>query len=222
MALARAFCGRLPLTSAFSAYSLGSLSCAIGSLEGPAYLCYRGVYVHRRRHNRFRARQAPARYVRVCAVIEIVQHYGEGASKPCVGAGRLHMLAWVSALVAGTANDAFFMWIPIVDNFWQAQASIMLSPRMPLYISCCYINFMYFSTVAVWKLKLPVRGLARCQCSPRRLRMGVAATELLNCAPIQSPQHEAEAVLVGLCAEMIYAPYDIVGACTQTPQLHTL
>ena len=92
--------------------------------------------------------------------------------------GRLYLLAWVSALVAGTANDAFFMWIPIVDNFWQAQAAIMLSPRMPLYISCVYINFMYFATVAVWKLKLP---------------------------------HLAEAVLTGICAELIYAPYDIVG-----------
>jgi hypothetical protein len=28
--------------------------------------------------------------------------------------------------VAGTVNDAFFMYIPIVDNFWQAQASIMI------------------------------------------------------------------------------------------------
>jgi hypothetical protein len=92
--------------------------------------------------------------------------------------GRLHLLAWISALVAGTANDAFFMWIPIVDNFWQAQASIMMSPRMPFYISCAYINFMYWSTVSVWKLRLP---------------------------------HLAEAVLTGLCAEMIYAPYDIVG-----------
>jgi hypothetical protein len=92
--------------------------------------------------------------------------------------GRLHMLVWLSALIAGSANDAFFMWIPIVDNFWQAQASVMMSPRMPLYISCVYINFMYFGTVAAWKLHLPPR---------------------------------AEAALAGLCAELIYAPYDIVG-----------
>ena len=40
--------------------------------------------------------------------------------------GRLHLLLWLCALVAGSANDAFFMWIPIVDNFWQSQASIMM------------------------------------------------------------------------------------------------
>ena len=45
--------------------------------------------------------------------------------------GRLHVLAWISALVAGTANDAFFMWIPIVDNFWQAQASVMMCAPAP-------------------------------------------------------------------------------------------
>jgi hypothetical protein len=45
--------------------------------------------------------------------------------------GRLHLLLWLSALVAGSANDAFFMWIPIVDNFWQAQASIMMCAPAP-------------------------------------------------------------------------------------------
>ena len=94
--------------------------------------------------------------------------------------GRLHLLTWFSALVAGSANDAFFMYIPIVDNFWQAQASIMLSPRMPLYIPCVYIVFMYSATVSVWRL---------------RLKSALA-----------------EACLAGLAAEMIYAPYDIVGA----------
>ena len=54
--------------------------------------------------------------------------------------GRLHLLLWLCSLIAGSANDAFFMWIPIVDNFWQAQASIMMSaadsppiPHLPPY-----------------------------------------------------------------------------------------
>jgi hypothetical protein len=28
---------------------------------------------------------------------------------------------WVAAFTAGTANDAIFMMLPMVDNFWQAQ-----------------------------------------------------------------------------------------------------
>jgi hypothetical protein len=49
---------------------------------------------------------------------------------------------------------------------------------MPLYISCVYINFMYFGTAAAWHLRLPAL---------------------------------AEACAAGLIAELIYAPYDIVG-----------
>lgn len=70
-------------------------------------------------------------------------------------ARRRHLLVWIGALVAGTANDAIFMALPLVDNFWQAQATIMLTPRMPLYIPCVYIWFMYVPTVAVWRLGLP-------------------------------------------------------------------
>ena len=49
---------------------------------------------------------------------------------------------------------------------------------MPLYISCVYINFMYFGTAAAWHLRLPAL---------------------------------AESCAAGLIAELIYAPYDIVG-----------
>src|SRR5512139_2712291 len=70
-------------------------------------------------------------------------------------ARRRHVLVWVAALVAGTANDAIFMALPLVDNFWQAQATIMLTPRMPLYIPCVYVWFMYVPTVSVWRLGLP-------------------------------------------------------------------
>ena len=28
-------------------------------------------------------------------------------------------MLWISSLITGTANDAFFMVLPIVDNFWQ-------------------------------------------------------------------------------------------------------
>ncbi len=71
-----------------------------------------------------------------------------------VRSGRDHVLVWVAALIAGTANDFIFMALPLVDNFWQAQGMFMLTPRMPLYIPCVYVCFMYLPTVAVRRLKL--------------------------------------------------------------------
>jgi hypothetical protein len=81
---------------------------------------------------------------------------------------RKHVLAWVGALLAGTANDMIFMALPLVDNFWQAQATIMITPRLPLYIPCVYVCFMYYPTVAVWR-----RGLAPL---PRAALTGLAAS----------------------------------------------
>jgi hypothetical protein len=48
-----------------------------------------------------------------------------------------------------------FMALPLVDNFWQAQAMVMLTPRMPLYIPCVYVAFMYWPVVTVRRLGLP-------------------------------------------------------------------
>lgn len=77
-----------------------------------------------------------------------------------VRAGRLHQLFWLGALVAGTANDLIFMALPLVDNFWHGQATIMLSPRLPLYIPCVYVSFMYLPAIAVRRLKLPMGSAA--------------------------------------------------------------
>ncbi len=68
--------------------------------------------------------------------------------------GRSHWLVWWAALIAGTANDFIFMALPLVDNFWQAQATLMLTPRMPLYIPCVYVCFMYYPTVVARSLRL--------------------------------------------------------------------
>jgi hypothetical protein len=70
------------------------------------------------------------------------------------GDGNAYLFVWVGALVAGTANDLIFMALPLVDNFWHAQANVMLTARLPLYIPCVYVCFMYFPTVAVRKLRL--------------------------------------------------------------------
>ncbi|MEQ9323324.1 MAG: hypothetical protein RIF41_29435 [Polyangiaceae bacterium] len=95
-----------------------------------------------------------------------------------------HLAVWVGALVAGTVNDWIFMLLPLVDNFWQAQATVMLSVRMPLYIPCVYVWFMYLPTVALWRV---------------RRREG----------PWGSLGQSAAAGLAGI---VVYAPYDIVGA----------
>ncbi|PAA69834.1 hypothetical protein BOX15_Mlig023060g1 [Macrostomum lignano] len=68
---------------------------------------------------------------------------------------RRHVFAWFASFLAGSSNDIFFMYLPLVDNFWQAQATIMLTPRLPLYICCVYCTFMYFATVSAWRLGLP-------------------------------------------------------------------
>jgi hypothetical protein len=68
---------------------------------------------------------------------------------------RKHVLVWVAAILAGTANDLIFMTLPMVENFWQAQATLMITPRLPLYIPCVYVTFMYLPTVSVWRLGLP-------------------------------------------------------------------
>ncbi|MCC6646985.1 MAG: hypothetical protein IT374_15600 [Polyangiaceae bacterium] len=68
---------------------------------------------------------------------------------------RRHVFVWAAALLAGTANDLFFMALPLVDNFWQAQATWMITARLPLYIPCVYVCFLYLPTVSAWRLGLP-------------------------------------------------------------------
>eukprot|EP01126_Amoeba_proteus_P050715 TRINITY_DN6012_c0_g2_i4.p2 TRINITY_DN6012_c0_g2~~TRINITY_DN6012_c0_g2_i4.p2 ORF type:complete len:179 (+),score=11.96 TRINITY_DN6012_c0_g2_i4:76-612(+) len=64
---------------------------------------------------------------------------------------RLHLFVWFLTFLVGTANDVIFMALPFVDNFWQAQATIMITPRLPLYIPCVYNAFMYWSTTTAWR-----------------------------------------------------------------------
>eukprot|EP00933_Yihiella_yeosuensis_P002740 TRINITY_DN10476_c0_g1_i1.p1 TRINITY_DN10476_c0_g1~~TRINITY_DN10476_c0_g1_i1.p1 ORF type:complete len:827 (+),score=85.73 TRINITY_DN10476_c0_g1_i1:63-2543(+) len=92
-------------------------------------------------------------------------------------------LYFVASVVAGTVNDYIFMILPVVDNFFQAQAVIMLTPRMPLYIPCAYITFMYWPTVAASRLFRDIHRHA-----------------------------VAEACTAGILAGLFYAPYDLCGA----------
>jgi hypothetical protein len=68
--------------------------------------------------------------------------------------GKANILIWLAAVIAGTANDLIFMALPLVDNFWQAQATLMWTPRLPVYIPCVYICFLYYPTVAARRIGL--------------------------------------------------------------------
>jgi hypothetical protein len=115
----------------------------------------------------------------LCAVVALVHALKQpGAER------RRHLSVWIGALVAGTVNDWIFMLLPLVENFWQAQATIMISARMPLYIPCVYVWFMYLPTVAIWRIDTS---------AGRWGRWGRAAAS-------------------GLAAIVVYAPYDIIGA----------
>mmetsp|Transcript_8306 Transcript_8306/g.19534 ORF Transcript_8306/g.19534 Transcript_8306/m.19534 type:complete len:476 (+) Transcript_8306:40-1467(+) len=97
--------------------------------------------------------------------------------------GRRLRLIWTATFIVGTVNDYIFMLLPVVDNFWQAQGVVMLTPRMPLYIPCVYNAFMYWSTVTAARV-----FYHKWQC------------------PL------AEASFAGLLAGIFYAPYDMCGA----------
>ncbi len=62
---------------------------------------------------------------------------------------------WFSGFLCGTANDIFFMFLPFCDNFWQGQASVMITPRLPLYIVEMYMTILYLSSVGARQFNLP-------------------------------------------------------------------
>jgi len=47
------------------------------------------------------------------------------------------------------------MFMPFCDNFWQAQASVMITPRLPLYIVEMYATIIYLSSTAARQFNLP-------------------------------------------------------------------
>ena len=74
--------------------------------------------------------------------------------------GRVYLLVWWASIIVGCANDVFFMCLPGVDNFHHAQGTIMLTPRLPLYILCVYNTFMYCSVTSCFSLQLGAIGNA--------------------------------------------------------------
>ncbi len=70
---------------------------------------------------------------------------------------KFHVTVWLAAICSGTMNDIFFMVLPFVDNFWHAQGTVMLTPRLPLYIPCAYAVFQYMGVTA--SLFLPTSSI---------------------------------------------------------------
>ena len=51
------------------------------------------------------------------------------------------------------------MHLPIVDNFWHGQATVMLTERLPLYILFVYPGFLYVPLACVWRLVVQTQML---------------------------------------------------------------
>jgi len=90
--------------------------------------------------------------------------------------------SWMCGWLCGTANDIFFMFMPFCDNFWQAQAHVMITPRLPLYIVEMYASVMYYPATA--------------------------ASIFSRWAHIPP---SAQACLTGLLAHVFYGVYDVNG-----------
>jgi len=103
----------------------------------------------------FNSTTAQARKMPTFLVIEWTYHVAAWACLAhAARTGNVPM--WLSSWICGTANDAFMMFLPFVDNFWQAQATVMLTPRMPLYIVEVYATIIYLSSTAARQFNLPI------------------------------------------------------------------
>jgi hypothetical protein len=54
---------------------------------------------------------------------------------------RIHLVLLVSAFLGGIGGDVIFSYLPLVDNFYHAQASVMITPRLPLHIPLFYCGW---------------------------------------------------------------------------------
>ncbi|KAL4239964.1 hypothetical protein ACF0H5_000760 [Mactra antiquata] len=63
--------------------------------------------------------------------------------------GRFKYL-WVAVILHGLFVEAVSYWMPDIDSFWHAQGIVMfIGQRLPLYIICIYLVFIYTASVAV-------------------------------------------------------------------------
>ena len=63
-------------------------------------------------------------------------------------------MIWIASIVSGTANDAFFMALPIVDNFWQVNMESQLIFNNVKVIKC---NNWYLTRSVLFNIYLYIR-----------------------------------------------------------------
>ena len=77
-------------------------------------------------------------------------------AQPAAGGRRSrHLVLFAASFVGGIGGDVIFTWLPLADNFFHAQASVMLYSRLPLYIVTYYVGWLYWPMVVCWQFKLP-------------------------------------------------------------------
>ena len=74
------------------------------------------------------------------------------------GARSRHTLLLLCAVIGGLGGDVIFSWLPLADNFFHAQATVMVTPRLPLYIVVFYVGWYYPAMALSWRLGLPARA----------------------------------------------------------------
>ncbi|GMI05840.1 hypothetical protein TrVE_jg10672 [Triparma verrucosa] len=105
------------------------------------------------------------------------------------------VVTWFAAIISGTANDVFFMVLPMVDNFWHAQCTIMLTPRLPLYIPLAYASFQYVG-VACSRRLTGAKTLSKCAYAGLCSAIFYAAYDLVGAKFLWWSWHTTDAATV--------------------------
>eukprot|EP01137_Pigoraptor_chileana_P026747 Opistho-2@8501 len=70
--------------------------------------------------------------------------------------GHFPWYLWLATVAHGLATEVISYVTPYIDNFWHAQSTVVVfRGRFPLHIACLYPAFIYLSSMAVTRLRLP-------------------------------------------------------------------
>ena len=145
-------------------------------------------------------RQAPFVWNESAFAVVAILTFAHACCQPAGPHRQLHKLLYMCSLFGGLANDVLFSYLPIVDNFWHAQATVMLTPRFPLYLFGVYTAFLYVPTALAWRLRLSSWS-----------ESGLVA--LLACTGVSRCKFRSVFTLkVCNLLVVVYAPWDVVGA----------
>lgn len=70
--------------------------------------------------------------------------------------GGRYIYLWIAIVLYSVFTEALTAYAPDIDNFWHAQATVMLmGQRLPLYIICVYLSYLYTAVVTAERMGLP-------------------------------------------------------------------